>query len=428
MFLHGRAFMRQFRKRRFIINSLLDTDFYKFTMGYLVFKLYRLIPVLYALKNRTITVPLARFISESELRRQLDHVRHLRFRSNELHFIKGTYEYDLPMFADPAYIEFLAGLTLPPYWLVRAGDSYEITVSGHWAEAIYWETFILSIVNELYYRALMKKMSAFERHLVYAEGMRRLGAKIKLLREHPGIRFSDFGTRRRFSRAWQDYVVGVLSRELGGAGGQFVGTSNVHLAMKYGLTPIGTSAHEMYMVMSGIMHGSDDDIRASHNKVLQCWWTEFGWGLSIALTDTYGTPFFFTDMTPEQARNWKGLRQDSGDPFDFGECAIAFYTGLGIDPKEKMIVFSDGLDVETIMALFERFNGRIKVTFGWGTDLTNDLGFGSLSLVVKAVEACGHGLVKLSDNLAKAIGALDDVERFKRIFGHTATFNQTCRS
>lgn len=139
------------------------------------------------------------------------------------------------------------------------------------------------------------------------------------MKARPEITFCDFGTRRRFSRDWQDYVVRVLAKEFPG---KFLGTSNTYLAMKYGLLPMGTSAYEMYMGLSGIMHGSGEEIRASHSKVLQDWWDEYGWGLSVALTDNYGTNFFFQDMTQEQARNWKGLRQDSGDPFEFGEKAI----------------------------------------------------------------------------------------------------------
>jgi nicotinate phosphoribosyltransferase len=182
----------------------------------------------------------------------------------------------------------------------------------------------------------------------------------------------------------------------------------------------------MYMVMAGIMHDNDDTIRASHNRILQEWWEEYGWGLSIALTDTYGSAFFFHDMTAEQARNWKGLRQDSGDPIAFGEAAIGFYQRHGIDPHDKLLIFSDGLDLGTILKLADHFAGRIRISFGWGTNLTNDLGFGALSLVIKAVEANGQRAVKLSDNLAKATGEPPDIARFKRIFGYTVTTYTEC--
>jgi nicotinate phosphoribosyltransferase len=294
-------------------------------------------------------------------------------------------------------------------------------ICGSWAEVTLWETIILSIVNELYYRSILKKMSPKQRKALFSKGERRLRRKIEILRTYPGIKFSDFGTRRRFSRAWQEHVVATLARELPG---QFMGTSNVHLAMKYDITPIGTFAHELYMVFSGIFRGG---LRASHNKVLKYWWNLYGEQLSVALTDTYGTDFFFEDMTEDQARKWRGLRHDSGDPIEFGEKAIRFYEKFGIDPKTKILVFSDGLDLETIIKIYEHFKGRINMAFGWGTNLTNDFGLLTLSLIVKAIEAAGHGTVKLSDNLAKAMGSQQNIELFRITFGHSVTFRKECR-
>lgn len=403
--------------------SLLDTDFYKFTMGQIVFRRYREVPVRYAFKNRTKGIPLADLIPEKDLRRELDSVRELRMNTTALHYLRGTNEYSERMFSED-YLQFLRDLRLPPYELQRVGDTYRLEFPGKWSEAIYWETFALSIINELYYGALVSNRSCFEKELIEAEGKIRLGRKIAILKENPEIVFTDFGTRRRFSRAWQDCVVGVCKEELSPF--QFRGTSNVYLAMKYGLVPMGTSAHEMFMVMAGLRQGSDEEIRDSHNEVLKSWWQEYGYGLSIALTDTYGSDFFFRDMTPDQAREWKGLRQDSGDPIEFGEKAIAFYERNGIDPREKMIVFSDGLDVDAMLKIHRRFKGRIKTTFGWGTNLTNDLGLKALSLVVKVSEACGNPTVKLSDNLAKAMGRQEDIERFKRIFGYVGDNFQEC--
>lgn len=406
-----------------IFQSLLDIDFYKFTMGQVVFKRYPHVPVKYALTNRTRRVKLAEVIDENDLRRELDHVRTLRLSDEELDYLRGIDAYKPNLFCEE-YLRFLRGLQLPAYHLEKADGSYQMEFSGPWAETIYWETIALAIVNELYYRALMAQRSEFERDVVYATGKIRLAEKIKILRRRPDIVFSDFGTRRRFSRPWQDYVIRVLAAELPQ---QLLGTSNVALARKYGLLPIGTFAHEMFMVMSGMMHGSEEEIRASHNKVLQDWWEEYGWGLSIALSDNYGSDFFFRDMTPEQARQWKGLRHDSGDPIEFGEKAIAFYRRCGVDPREKLIVFSDGLDVETMVKIADHFAGRIKVAFGWGTNLTNDLGFDALSLVIKVAEANGHGVVKLGDNLAKALGTPEDIEHFKRIFGYTRTTYEELR-
>ncbi len=410
-------------EREPIIQSLLDADFYKFTMGQLVFHRYSNIPVKYAFTNRTRSIMLADFISEKDLRHELDYARRLKLSKTEIHYLRGTNEYGERMFKED-YLEFLSGLKLPEYDLEVRDGQFLLEFSGEWSRAIYWETIALAIVNELYYRSLLSMESRFGRDLVFSEGRKSLAEKIDKLRKHREITFCDFGTRRRFSRDWQDYVVGVLAEEIPR---QMLGTSNTYLAMKHGLMPMGTAAHEMGMVMSGIMGESDEAIRASHNKVLRDWWDEYSLGLSVALTDTYGTDFFFKDMTAEQARNWKGLRQDSGDPFQFGRKAIAFYEKMGIDPKTKMIVFSDGLDVDTIVKLHNTFRGKIKTTFGWGTNLTNDLGFRALSLVVKTVEANGRGLVKLSDNIAKAIGKPEDIERFKKIFGYASTTFEECK-
>ena len=406
-----------------IITSLLDIDFYKFTMGQLVLHRYPDVLVRYAFKNRTSSVKISEFVSEEDLRHELDEARKLRFNNSELHYLRGTNEYGGRMFEED-YLEFLRGFELPEYRLEVVDGELVIEVAGRWCETIYWETIILAIVNELYNDALMSRLSRFEREAVQAEGILRLKRKIKKLRAKPKLRFSEFGTRRRFSGEHQDYVVGVLAEEIPE---QLLGTSNVLLAMKHGLLPMGTSAHEMPMTMTGIMHGSDDEILASHNRALQDWWDEYGWGLSIALTDTFGTDFFFRDMTKEQAHDWKGLRQDSGDPMVFGKKALAFYEGHGVDPKDKLLIFSDGLDVDTMIRIHGEFSEAIGVTFGWGTNLTNDVGFAPLSLVVKIVEANGHGTVKLSDNMAKAIGSSEDIERFKRIFGHTDTTFEECK-
>ncbi len=172
---------------------------------------------------------------------------------------------------------------------------------------------------------------------------------------------------------------------------------------------------------------SDDTIRDSLAVTLNDWWNLYGHGLSIALTDTFGTDYFFKAMTQKHAQDWKGLRHDSGDPIRFGEKAIKFYEGHDVDPREKLLVFSDGLELAVMIKIYDHFAGRIKISFGWGTNLTNDLGFKTLSLVIKAIEAQGHGLVKLSDNLAKATGKPADVERFKRIFGHKVKHSAECK-
>lgn len=407
--------MKKIKDKKWIIDSLLDVDYYKLTMAQLAFIFFRYVPIIFGFKNRTASVPIAKIIKKKDLLDELDHVRTIRgITKNEAAYLES-----LKIFTRQ-FIIFLENLILPAFVFGETEDGYVIRFEGNWAEVTLWETICLSIINELYYKALLKKMNKAEKKSVYIEGKRRLAEKIRILKENPDITFVDFGTRRRFSRQWHKYVLATLLKEVPN---QILGTSNVALAIKYEARPVGTFAHEMYMVFSGIFH---TDIKESHNRVLQYWWKQYGYDLSIALTDTYGSDFFFRDMTVEQASDWKGLRQDSGDPFEFGEKAIAFYKTQGIDPREKLIIFSDGLDLDLITRLNNYFRGRIKVSFGWGTNLTNDLGLKALSLVVKVVEANGYGTVKLSDNLAKAMGNPEEVELFKKVFGHAVTFNEAC--
>ncbi len=396
------------------VQSLLDLDFYKFTMGQVAFNRYRDVPVTYAFINRTKSVALPEFINESELRAELERVQSLRFRPEELAYLRESEYVQRGLFSDP-FLSSLAELRLPNFQLAVDGRELRIEVTGPWAAAIYWETLILCVVSELYSSSLIAKQGITISE-AWAEGDRRVGAKIAALNGNRRVRFSDFGTRRRFSFEWQRHIIATLARQLPE---QLAGTSNVLLAREFALRPIGTYAHEMDMVLSGVYHNSDEEVRASHNKVLQLWWEQYGEEFAIGLTDTYGTEFFLHDMTPEQVRVWRGVRHDSGDPFAFGEKIVRFYESRGIDPRTKTIVFSDGLDVEKILALVERFEGRIQVAFGWGTNLTNDLGFDPPSMIVKPIRAAGRPVVKLGDNFDKATGERGEIERFKVIFGHT---------
>jgi len=407
---------------RRIIRSLLDLDFYKLTMAQVVWKYFSAVPVKYSFKNRTTSVNLARCLSKEDLYSEIDHIRTLRFTDKEIAYLRESRYLKRGFFVD-GFLDFLRELRLPAINIERTPDGYRIEANGSWLETILWETLILSVVNELYNRSLLIRENCKPTE-AWLKGERRLTHKIEVLKKNSNISFVEFGTRRRFSRDWQERVARRLAAEL--PAGQFVGTSNVLLAKENNLKPVGTFAHEMFMILSGIDHASDEEIRASHNKVLQIWWREYGETLSITLTDTYGSDFFFQDFTAEQARNWRGLRQDSGDPIEFGEKAIKFYRERGVDPKSKLILFSDGLDIGVILRLAKHFTGRIKVSFGWGTNLTNDCGVKALSLVVKPTKSCGHGTVKLSDNIAKAIGRPEDIERFKRIFEYSNQFNESC--
>ena len=388
--------------------SFLDFDFYKLIMGQFVWKHFPDTIVKYEFKNRTKDVILGGIISISSVKQSL-----LEYKNSPLTKEEAEYLKSLGHFED-GYIEFLKNVQLPtPECSMSDNGQLVVSVTGKWSEAIYWETVVLSSVNELYCASFKDGLGG--KGKIFSEGHRKLDDKIALLKKYPGIRFSEFGTRRRHSLEWQEEVIKTLMKEVPE---QFIGTSNVHLAMKYGISPIGTQAHEMFMVGSALFGDLDSDILGSHGKVLDMWYNYYGEKFSIALTDTYGTDFFFRDFGKERADKWKGLRQDSGDPFEFATKTIDFYVDSGVNPKRKTITFSDGLDVNKIVALYNGFSDRIGTGFGWGTDLTNDVGIKTLSLVMKATECNGRGLVKLSDNLNKATGLPENVERFKKIFGY----------
>ncbi len=398
-----------------IINNLLDLDFYKLTMQQFVFHNYPREMVKYAFKNRTTKVRLADEIDQGKLREELDNIKSLRFPGYGIDYLRTLKIGDDSRMFSEDYLDFLSEMKMPGYYLGKEDGQYIIEACGTWPETILWETLIMSTVNTLYNKSYFMKNYLTDWQ-VWETGVSRLYDKIEMLKGLPAGLISDFSTRRRASAFWQPYVVEIMKRMLPN---KFMGTSNVWLSMRYGMQPIGTMAHELFMVMARLNGDRDEDILASHNLVLRKWWDEYGYDLSIALTDTFGSDFFLRDMTEAQARKWKGLRHDSGDAVAFGEKVIRFYENYGIDPREKLIVFSDGLDAKPIMELAHHFKGRIKLAFGWGTNLGNDVGIPTLSIVVKAVEVAGHGMtVKLSDNLAKAMGTPEDVERFKKIFGY----------
>jgi nicotinate phosphoribosyltransferase len=426
-----------FRREEPIVTSLIDDDFYKLTMLGMIHADPRLrdAEVVFSAKNRTTRVALAQHITDDQIREEMNHVTTLRFDEAALGYI-GSCSTDDPktsgnarrqMF-EQSFLDALRTYRLAPYHVNREpNDTFTITTRGSWFSTTLWEIHTLQILSQLYFESLIANLSVFERQAVWAGAVGRLLEKIRILKQYPDITIVDFGTRRRACHAWQRYVVEVLLTELGPT--QFLGTSNVLLSMEHRTEPKGTFAHELVMGMSGIMHESNDAIRESQNTLFNRWFAHYGHPLSIALSDTYGTDFFLRSFGVERAHAWKGTRQDSGDPFVYGEKLISFYQSVGIDPRTKLIVFSDGLDVDTIVELAERFRGRIKVTFGWGTNLTNDFGkgFEPLSLVMKLMECNGHHTVKLSDNIDKAMGRPTDIERFKRIFEYQSAFHKQPR-
>ena len=396
------------------VASLLDVDFYKFTMGQFVFRRHPEVRVRYELLCRTPDVRLADLVPEGEFRDALEAIRSLAFTPAELGYLRGLKPPGL--FRDD-YLNFLAQLRLPPVELEARDGGFHLEVEAPWPEMILWETLILSALSELLSRAALAGGGPGAWEQAEARGRERLERKIAVLREHPAIRFASFGTRRRFSRAWQFALEERLARALPD---QFAGTSCVASAFEHGLAPVGTIAHEIFMVGAAVGDGSDESVRGSQRRMLDAWWEMYGEPFSLFLTDTWGSEFFFADAGEARARRFRGVRQDSGDPAAFGERAIRWYEDFGVDPRQKALVFSDGLELPEILELESRFAGRIGVSYGWGTNLTNDCGVPNYSLVVKPVAAHGRPLVKLSDNPGKSTGITDEIRRYRGIFGARA--------
>jgi nicotinate phosphoribosyltransferase len=338
---------------------------------------------------------------------QLQEVQKLKFQTEEIEYLRS-----LKLFSED-YLKFLSELKLPDVDVNRTDDGeLSVQIKCLWKEGIYWETIILSIINELHFEAskYLPDIKPFK------TGENKLSEKIEILKQNPQVKFTDFGTRRRFSFEWHEHVLDRLVKE---CPEQLLGTSNAYFAYKFGIKPIGTMAHECFMGGSRLFGDYDIDILNSHNRILDMWYEMYGYGLSIALTDTYGSDYTFNTFGKERAEKWKGLRQDSGDPFEFARKQIKMYESYGIDPKTKYFVPSDGLTLPIIIDLFKEFGDKINVSPGWGTSLTNDCGVKPLSIVIKVTEVNGKGTVKLSDNISKATGKKEDIERFKRIFDYT---------
>ena len=382
-------------------------DYYKATMGMNEFLKHPEAEVTFTLKNRSPNL-LSEFVSPVELQDRLNELAE-GWLPDEVAYLAGLQNQDGKETFSQEYLDFLISNPLPPVKIGydKRGD-LAVEATGKWPLVTFWETVIMSEINEIYFR---NKLAREGRSLeeVYAEGDRRLDEKIKLLKSRPDIKFSDFGTRRRFSFNWHRHVIERVANELPD---NFVGTSNIYLAHKLGLKPIGTFAHEMPMVYAALADKAGNNPLSGHNQALRDWRDTYGNELSIALTDTFTTDFFFTDFTPEQMASWKGLRHDSGDPIEFGNKAIEIYKKNGIDPLEKTIVFSDGLDVDEIIRIADYFKDKINVTFGWGTTLTNDLGITPNNFVMKATEVDGVPTVKLSDTPGKHTGPSDKIREY----------------
>lgn len=404
-----------------IVRSLIDTDFYKLLMCQSVFRNRRDTRVAFSLINRSSEVRLADLVDEGELREQLDHIRSMQLTRGESTWLRGNTFYGKRQMFRPDFMEWFEGMRLPDYHLEKRDGQYELSFEGSWPEVMMWEIPALAVLMELRGRAVLKHMGRFELQVLYARAMTKLWQKIEAMRYVDDLRIADFGTRRRHSYLWQDWCVQAM---LEGLGDKFVGTSNCAIARHRDIEAIGTNAHELPMVYSAL---AVDDValaRAPYD-VLADWQEEHDGNLRIILPDTYGTEGFLNNA-PDWLATWTGIRIDSGDPAQGAETAINWWVSKGQDPRDKLVIFSDGLDVAEMLSLQRRFASRVKVSFGWGTNLTNDFrglvpdrGLDAFSLVCKAVSANGNPTVKLSDNPNKAVGPDDEIARYKRVFDVT---------
>src|ERR1700678_1146708 len=440
-----------------VTRSLLDTDFYKLLMLQFVWKHYPKTHVSFSLFNRSTSVRLADMFSREELIHQMEHARHLRFRRSELVWLAGNTFYGRRGIFEPAFLEWLErDFRLSDYELSIKDGQFHLAFDGLWTETTMWELYALSILDELKTRAGLKKLREFGLDILYARAKTKLWGKIERLRGVPGLAVADFGTRRRHSFLWQEYVVNAMAANLNAA---FTGTSNAFLAHKHDLEAIGTNAHEIPMVLAALAPEDDDDaLKESQYRVLELWQATYEGALRIMLPDTFGTTQFLAHA-PEWAADWTGQRVDSKNPYIAGDEYIAWLKAHHRDPKEKLLIASDALDFDEILGLHAYFGGtiqpgtsardfrmaddfrdkrkwiaerRIRFSAGWGTLLTNDFrgcdptggsGFDPISLICKVSTVEGRPAVKLSDNYAKALGPPEEIERYRKVFGTAGVSN-----
>lgn len=406
-----------------IVRSLLDTDFYKLLMLQMIWGLYPRVQATFGLINRTTKVRIADEIDEDELRAQLDHARTLKFAKKEMIWLAGNSFSGKTQIFEPGFLNWLGRFQLPEYELKRKDGQFDLTFHGLWTDTSMWEIPALAIINELRSRAAMKVLGPFELDVLYARAKAKMWSKVERLRKLPKLRVSDFGTRRRHSFLWQRWCVEALKEGIGEA---FTGTSNVLLAMDNDLEALGTNAHELPMVLAAIAP-NEAALREAPYRVLQDWNQYYGGNLLIVLPDTFGTTAFLKNA-PDWVANWTGFRPDSAPPIEAGEKIMSWWRSKGRDPREKLLIFSDGLDIDGIEETYWHFDGKVRMTFGWGTNLTNDFdgcsprvirGLDAISLVIKVIEADGHPAVKLSDNPRKATGDPKEIARYVSIFGNS---------
>lgn len=404
-----------------IIRSLLDTDFYKLLMLQVIWQEHPDVNVTFSLINRSHHIKLGEIIDERELRAQLDHARTLRFTKQELIWLAGATFYGRSHMFKPEFLAWLADFQLPEYELRKVDGQFELHFSAPWTHSTMWETPALAILTELRSRAVLQNRGRFALDVLYARAKAKLWEKVERLRGLPDLVLADFGTRRRHGFLWQHWCVEALKE---GLGSRFIGTSNVLLAMNTGLEAIGTNAHELPMVEAALAKDDTDLARAPY-RVLEQWQQHYSGNMLIALPDSFGTETFLNGA-PSWLADWTGFRPDSAPPIEGGERIIKWWQDQGRDPKEKLLIFSDNLDIEDIIKTYRHFQGRVRMSFGWGTNLTNDFrgcdpegeaGLEAISLVCKVTSANGRPAVKLSDNPEKISGDPAEVDRYLRVFG-----------
>ena len=438
-----------------IIRSLLDTDFYKLLMLQFIWKHFPKTRVEFSLYNRHSLVRIADTIHIEELKVQLQHVRGLRFRKSELVWLAGNTFYGRRGIFEPAFLDWLEhGFHLSDYQLRVSDGQIHLSFEGPWPETTMWELYALAILDELKTRAHLKTLSEFGLDILYARAKTKLWSKIERLRGVPGLSVADFGTRRRHSFLWQEYVVVAMAANLGS---NFVGTSNAFMAHKHDLEAIGTNAHEIPMVMAALAP-DDTALKASQYRVLELWQQTYEGALRVMLPDTFGTTQFL-EGAPDWVADWTGQRADSKDPYIAGDEYVEWLKARGRDPREKLLIASDALDVDVILGLHAYFGGslgkgvtpqdfrsaadffdkkkwipeaRVRLSTGWGTLLTNDFrgcnpndgaGFDPISLICKVSTVEGRPAVKLSDNYSKALGPPAEIERYRKVFGSAGLAN-----
>nr|WP_315041287.1 nicotinate phosphoribosyltransferase [uncultured Moraxella sp.] len=377
-----------------IIQSLLDTDLYKFTMLQVMLHQFPQTHSVYLFRCRNLddtAYPLAELLDE--LNRQLDALCELRFQDDELQYLRSL------RFIKSDFVDYLELFQLKRRFITASIDTegrLDIRIEGPMIQAMMFEIFVLAIVNELYF-------SRLDQNQALKEGKQRLEQKLTLLQsyreqmanEDVPFLVSDFGTRRRYSLVWQQHVIERLMSvpEI------FRGTSNVYFAKKFGITPIGTMAHEFLQAFQAL----DVRLRNFQKAGLEAWVQEYRGDLGIALTDVVGMDAFLQDFDLYFAKLFDGLRHDSGDPYAWGDKAFSHYKKLKINPKTKMLNFSDGLTLEKAWDLYQYFKARFQLGFGIGTHLTNDMGQTPLNIVLKLVECNGQSVAKISDSPGKTM-------------------------